>query len=161
MTIATFVHWLEHTPLSSAFQETKWVIPASQSVHILAVAGVMASVLLTNLRFAGLVAPGVEPSIFGRRYLRGVWWALPVLAFTGTVQIIAEPGRDLTNTTFWLKMGLLAAAVLITVVVQRGAEGAQESPAQRRLVAGGAWLAMGCWVAIVLCGRWIAYTYTP
>ena len=164
MMIEEFVRWLGHTQLSSTFQDTKWVIPASQSIHILAVAVVMASVLLTNLRLAGLVAPGVEPSVFGRRYLRCVWWALPILVATGVVQIIAEPQRDLTNPTFWLKMGLLLAAVLITVVLQRRAEGenaARQTLFRRRLATGLAWVALGCWVAIVLCGRWIAYTYTP
>ena len=164
MTMENLAHWIAHTPLSVALQETKWVIPTSQSVHILAVAVVMASVLLTNLRLAGLVAPGVEPSVFGQRYLRGVWWALPILLATGAVQIAAEPTRGLTNPTFWLKMGLLAAVILATVVLQRRAESegaAGETPSRRRLTSGLAWVALGAWVAIVLCGRWIAYTYTP
>jgi len=161
MTIADFALWIGQTQLSTTFQVTKWVIPTSQCIHIVAVAVVMVSVLLTNLRLAGLVAPGVEPSVFGRRYLRGVWWALPFLVVTGVVQIIAEPKRDLTNPTFWLKMGLLLAALLITVVLQRRAEGESVAREPHPLATGLAWVALGCWVAIVLCGRWIAYTYTP
>lgn len=159
-----FSLWLGHTHLSATFQDVKWIIPASQTIHILTVAVVMASVLLLNLRLAGVVAPGISPSVFGRRYLQGVWWGLPILLATGVVQIIAEPRRDLTNSTFWLKMGLLLIAVLITLVLQYRAH--QESPAwqsrpRRVLITGLAWLALACWVAIVFCGRWIAYTYTP
>jgi len=156
--------WLSHTHLSATFQDVKWVIPVSQTIHILTVAVVMSSVLLLNLRLAGLVAPSVPQSVFARRYLQGVWWGLPILLATGLVQIIAEPRRDLTNWTFWLKMSLLLIALLITLILQYRAR--QESPAwqsrpRRVLIVVLAWLGLACWVAIVFCGRWIAYTYTP
>ena len=42
--IDNFCSWLDQTPLSQAIQSTPWVIPAVQTVHILAIAAVMSSV---------------------------------------------------------------------------------------------------------------------
>jgi len=48
--------WLEKTHLSQLIQTHEWVIPAVQSIHILAIAVVAASALMINLRLLGLYA---------------------------------------------------------------------------------------------------------
>jgi hypothetical protein len=48
--------WLEQTPVSHAIQVTSWVVPAVQTVHILAIAAVASSALMIDLRLLGLVA---------------------------------------------------------------------------------------------------------
>jgi hypothetical protein len=160
--MGSVINWLLATKLSAAIQNTSWVIPTIQSVHILAICIVMSSVLLLNLRLVGLVGGGEPVDAFTRRYLPWVWWALVVLFLSGSLLIIGEPNRDLQNTVFWTKMSLLACAVVLTLILERPVlrNARYWDPRPRRYIARAlALAALACWVGIVLCGRWIAYNY--
>jgi uncharacterized membrane protein len=159
--VARFSDWLSLTPISMFIQTVEWIIPMVQSVHILAIAIVMSSVIMVDLRLLGLVGQTQSISSTARRFLPWVWWSLLVLLATGVVLITAEPRRDLLNPVFQAKMALLAAAMIITGAFQaavarnmRAWDQAPERPA-------GAWItataSLLLWAAIVGCGRWIAY----
>ena len=49
-----FAGWIAATPLSRTFQDVLWIVPASQSLHIIALAVVFSSALMINLRLLGL-----------------------------------------------------------------------------------------------------------
>jgi len=160
----SFCAYLSATPLSQAIQTTEWIIPAVQTVHILAVAAVMSSILMVDLRFAGLRARGQPMATVADRYLPIVWYALPVLLATGATLIIAEPSRALQNPIFLLKMSLLVLAVGVTLAcqlpVRRDAGFWDRSPSRRRLAGLVACLSLPLWIGIVFAGRWIAYVQT-
>jgi hypothetical protein len=158
--LTPFTKWLAATPMSVGIGEVHWITPAVQSVHILTVAVVMAAILMMDLRLLGAFGrSGDGVAAFSRRYLPWVWWALIVLFATGATLIIGEPRRSLQNPTFLLKMALLLIAAALTLVTQKpfggdagfweGRKGWARALAVASLIA---------WVAIVLCGRWIAYT---
>lgn len=159
--VAQFCDWLSQTPLSMTIQSVEWIIPMVQSVHILAIAVVMSSVVMVDLRLMGLLGHTQSISGLARRFLPWVWWSLVVLLATGVVLIIAEPRRDLLNPVFQAKMLLLLFAMAVTAVFQntvaRNMEIWDLSPQKRR----GAWVtavvSLLVWTAIVGCGRWIAY----
>jgi len=138
-----FCAWLEQTPLSQAIQVTGWAVPALQTIHILAVAAVMASALMLSLRLAGMVWRDEPlPRVYAR-FRPVIWWSLPLLLATGAVMIIGEPARSLENPVFQLKMTLLVSAIVVTLL-----------PFRNRIVAVAS---LALWCAIVLAGRWIAY----
>jgi len=138
-----FCAWLEQTPLSQAIQVTGWAVPALQTIHILAVAAVMASALMLSLRLAGMVWRDEPlPRVYAR-FRPVIWWSLPLLLATGAVMIIGEPARSLENPVFQLKMTLLVSAVVVTLL-----------PFRNRIVAVAS---LALWCAIVFAGRWIAY----
>jgi uncharacterized membrane protein len=159
--VAKFCDWLSATPISLMFQTVEWIIPATQSVHILAVAIVMSSVIMVDMRLMGLAGHSQSISAMTRRFLPWVWCSLVVLLLTGSVLITAEPRRDLLNPIFQAKMILLLVVIVVTAVfqliVQRNMEYWDLSPKARA----GAWatalLSLLVWSAIVGCGRWIAY----
>jgi hypothetical protein len=157
------VAWLAATKASAEIQNVTWIIPAVQCIHILAISVVMSSTLLLNLRLVGIVGGGESKDVFTRRYLPWVWWALVVLLLSGSVLIVGEPHRDLINSTFWTKMLLVLLAILLTAVLELPVlHNAHfwESRMRRIWVRPLAAAAICCWIAIALCGRWIAYTYT-
>ncbi len=159
--VARFCDWLSVTPISMTLQSIAWIIPTVQSLHILAIAIVMSSVIMVDLRLMGLMGHTQSISGMTRRFIPWVWWALVVLLLSGAVLITAEPRRDLLNPIFQAKMALLIVAIAVTVLfqetVRRNMEFWDLSPGRRM----GAWatavISLLVWTAIVGCGRWIAY----
>jgi hypothetical protein len=90
------------------------VIPAVQSVHIVTIAILMGSVLVINLRLLNLIERGQGVAALMDHYLPVVAASILVLAVTGAILILGEPTRALFRITFWLKMGLVAVACLMT-----------------------------------------------
>jgi predicted tellurium resistance membrane protein TerC len=91
------------------------------------------------------------------RYQSLIWLALPVLLITGCIMIVGEPARSLTNPAFQLKMLMLLAVTLITLLFQKKWHNnnsfAPADTANRLL----AIFSLVLWVGIVAAGRWIAY----
>src|SRR5882672_12835911 len=156
-----FCSWLEQTPLSQAIQSTAWVVPAVQTIHILAIAAVMSSVLMLDLRLLGVVGTDQPLARVTSRFRPVIWWTLPILLATGAVMIIGEPARSLANSVFQLKMALLVAAIIVTLSYQvpLGANPAYWEGSSGRRVAAQliAVLSLALWAGIVFAGRWIAY----
>lgn len=156
--IPAFCNWLSNTPLSMVIQDTTWIIPSVQSVHILAIATVMASILMLNFRLLGVTGRGLTVPEVAHRFLPWVWCAVGVLLLTGSILIIGEPGRELESPVFWVKMSLLACALLLTAGIQLGARRRERFWEDRRaLSALTAVVSLTLWVGIVAAGRWIAY----
>ena len=160
----SFCTELSATALSQALQATEWIIPAVQTVHIVAVATVITSILLVDLRLLGVAGRHQPIAAVANRYLPTVWYVLPVLLLTGATLIIAEPSRSLQNPVFALKMGLLVLAAGVTLLCQlplRKDSGYWEKTQPRRRIAvliG--LLSLPLWIAILFAGRWIAYVQT-
>ncbi len=156
--IPAFCDWLSSTAVSMVIQNVYWIIPTVQTVHILAIATVMASIVMLDFRLLGVSAHGQTIPDVAHRFLPWVWTAVAVLFTSGSLLIIAEPGRDLLNTVFYLKMSLLACVLVITfgfqVLVRRDGEFWEHRRAIARITAV---VSLSLWVGIVICGRWIAY----
>jgi hypothetical protein len=161
-TLAGFAAWLELTPFSRLLQTVDWAIPAVQTLHILAIAAVMGSMLLFNLRLFGVNGTDLPVARASTRFIPVIWGSVLVLLASGAVMIAAEPGRSLLNPVFQLKMSLLLAALGLTAATARPL---RQDPsfwsntvARGRVARLSASLSIGLWVAILCAGRWIAYT---
>ena len=159
--VSVFCAWLERTPLSHQLQTIEWVVPAVQTLHLLAIAALMGATLVVNLRLLGVAGADVPVERVFRRFIPVLKGALSVLLVTGLVMIAAEPARALLNFAFQLKMALLATALLLTAAttrtLRRRPDDWNASPRRRRLAGLSAVVSSGLWVAILCAGRWIAY----
>lgn len=161
--------WLADTSLSQMFSDTTrletWlIVPISQTVHILAVTVVMISVGMLNLRMLGLAGTRQTFPQLANQLIPWVWGALIVLFVTGLIQTIAEPGRELLNYGFRIKMVLLALSVAVTVFYEHSVRNDPNywilSPERQKM---GRFLAISSltmWVVIASLGRLIAYVDT-
>jgi hypothetical protein len=161
-TISEFTGWLAATQLSHTIQTAGWVIPTLQTIHILSVAVVFSSAILVDLRLWRLLNRDVPLPEVTRRFLPAIWPILLVLLITGSLLIIGEPRRSLLNSTFYLKMALLAVAVLLTAWLQWSVSSSPNfwDRDRGRRVAGqlAASVSILVWCGILFAGRWIAYT---
>jgi hypothetical protein len=135
--------------------------PIIQTVHILGIAAVMGSIVIIDLKVLGLALPSQRTGELVRRVMPWLWCALPVLAVSGLVLVLARPARYAVNPVFGLKFTMLVPAVVLAAVLQlagrRDPDFWERSPGRRasaRIIAG---LSLLLWIGVVLAGRWIAY----
>lgn len=152
------IRWIGHTSASKVIANADWVIPAFQTVHILAIAAVISTMGMLDLRLMGLTGTRYPLRAVVDRYVPWMWISVLVLLCTGTVLITGEPERSLGNWVFQVKMGLLASVLLITVVfkqlLKRHTEDGEHSPWAAKLTG---LVSLLLWIGIIVAGRWIAY----
>lgn len=157
--IQEFCNWLAATRLSQLFADTAWFVPLVQSVHIVSISVVLATLMRLDVR---LLQPKREqgPTLLqlADSYLPWCWWALLVLLITGILLTITEPGRELLNNAFRLKMLMVVILATLTFVIQRKLGKDPQYWSNRGLLAGVIGVAsLTLCVLIVAAGRLIAY----
>lgn len=150
--------WIDGTTLSQLIQNIPWIVPAVQSVHLLAIAALMACLLMIHLRLTGIAGRDQTLARVCARFTPAMGWALLVLLISGALLIAGEPARALKNMIFQIKMLLLVLASVVTLFVtaplkRNPAHWDGRAGAARLLAVAG----VALWVAIVFAGRWIAY----
>ncbi len=148
--------------LSVLLKEVWWVVPGSQSVHIIAVSLVFVSGLLISLRLLGIGASTRSVPALVRLHSRLIYGGLIVLLVSGSLQTIAEPEREFHSPAYWTKMALIVIALLLTAALARSVrtqpqrwDDVEQRPGWARTHAA---MFLTAWLAIIVCGRFIAYT---
>jgi len=158
-----FLIWLESTPLHTWIIESPslFAFPGILALHAIGMgfaAGLSAAI---DLRILG-VAPAV-PLPEMRRLLPILWAGFWLNAASGVLLLIGYPTKALTNPVFYLKLTLIAIAMVLVTRIARvlRREGADRSadpiPARLRRMA---MVSLACWAGAVTAGRLLAYTYT-
>jgi hypothetical protein len=149
--------------LSHRLQEVLWLVPASQSTHIVALSVLFASAMQINLRLLGVGIGGRTVSQLARTLVPWMWRALIVLLFTGALQTFIEPVRQFVTPIFWGKMVLVVLLALLTRWVARTLrdnaaqwDDATTRPAVARVFAVVSTLG---WVTVIAFGRFIGYVW--
>jgi heme A synthase len=160
--LSEFSKWLAATELSHTIQTIGWIIPTLQTIHILSVATVFSAAILVDLRIWRLIERDEPLPEVARRFLPTIWPVLLILLATGSLLIVGEPRRSLLNSTFYLKMVLLALAILLTAGLQRSISSSPNfwDRDRWRRMAGrlAATVSILVWCGILFAGRWIAFT---
>jgi uncharacterized membrane protein SirB2 len=162
LSIQEFAAAVQSTSLSTYFKTATWIIPTMQSVHIIMVGVVFVSILMVSLRVLGRFRTD-EPLVrVWNRFAPFLWTGVVLMAITGTVLTIAEPGREFMTLSFRLKLVLLVvcltSAALFGRSVRRAARAA--TPAAAAAPTGtraAAVITLALWLFIIFLGRAIAY----
>lgn len=159
-TLTAFSDWLAQTALSTGIAEHGWIVPVLQSIHIIAVAIVLSSVAMLDLRLMGVIGRRDAVLSSVSRFYPWMAGALVVLVITGFFQVMAEPNRELLNWIFLTKMGLVVTAVLVTFPARAMVQDvplASHAAGRRTGMRALALVSLMAWLVVVGCGRWIAY----
>ena len=159
-----FAEWLSQTYLSVLIQNhNSWVIPTIQSIHIVGIGVVLASVFMVDLRILGWA--GMDQTLRQTTSRFGPWLtaSLWLLLATGMLMVIGEPVRELVTFSFWLKMALVAIGTLVAVIfqaaVRRHEQQWEDTLIHRPSIKGLAILTFLIWASIIVLGRLIAYDH--
>ena len=156
-----FAESLQASSICVALQSVGWAIPLIQSIHILMIGLVFVSILMITLRVLELARVDQTFGDVWRRFSPWLWSGIVVMAATGVLLIIAEPVREFTSLSFWLKMGLLVVGIVSAIAFRRSlAPAAMTQYHEFEFSSGakaGAVATVGLWLAIIFLGRAIAY----
>jgi len=162
--VRVWANWISMTGVSNWFQNQLWLIPTSQSIHIVSVSIVFGSAALISLRLLGIGArSGRSISQLVDTLVPWIYRALCVLLLTGAVQTIAEPLRQFVTPAFWWKMFMILCVLSLTIWFTRSvrAHAASYDASATRPVSAKvfALVSLGLWIGIIFCGRFIGYTW--
>lgn len=148
--------WLESSAFSVWVRESNSLLAfpgilAAHTIGLGLLAGLSGALALRLLGFAR----GIPPEAF-MRFLPLMWIGLWMNVLTGVVLLLGYPTKALTNPVFYLKLALIAAALVVLRAILRRI-GTQTPCATTSILA--AALLIG-WVAAITAGRLLAYTYT-
>jgi hypothetical protein len=83
---------------------------------------------------------------------------------TGTLLFVSEAAKVMASPWFRLKMLFLLLAginaLYFELTLGRGLGGWNHSPNPPTAAKVAGWTSLGCWAAVIIFGRWVAYAHT-
>jgi hypothetical protein len=126
--------------------------PALEVVHIVGITLLVGNLVLFELRVWGFGRELPLPPL-ARLALRLSLVGFGLSGISGLLMFAGQPDELLSNRSFVLKMGLVMLAGLNAAWFHaRGSLELLDREARLQTV-----LSMGLWLAVIICGRWIAY----
>lgn len=136
----------------TALKTHVWAYPALEIVHISGIALLLGNLVLLELRVFGIGA-GLPVKDLARLSLGIAVAGFTLAAASGLLMFASQPAGLLSNRAFTLKMLLLFAAGCNAAWFHgRGSLDKLDALARAQMV-----LSTLIWLAVVACGRWIAY----
>lgn len=136
----------------SALQTHPWAYPALEATHIVGIGLLLGNLVLLELRVFGRGAALPVPDL-ARLTLLLAAAGFGLAATSGLLMFASQPSELLANRAFTLKMGLLAlAAVNAAWFHGRGSLRRLDAWARAQM-----FVSTLVWLAVIGCGRWIAY----
>jgi hypothetical protein len=152
---------LETLPLARMMRESLWAYPIVETIHIVGFCILVGSVVMFDLRVLGL-SKAIPVRALARHLLPWSLASLALIVPTGFLMFLAHASDFLANGTFQLKMALLMAAGINAIVFHTisypGVASWDVGVAAPLAAKAGVAVSMALWVAIIACGRLLAYT---
>lgn len=129
-----------------------YAYPLLEVVHIVGIGLLLGSLVLFELRVWGLgAALPIEP--LSRLALPLSLAGFALAAGSGSLMFVSQPADLLANRVFVVKLGLVALAGLNAALFHwRGGSRRIDAAARAQTL-----FSLGLWLAVILCGRWVAY----
>jgi hypothetical protein len=153
--------WLEQTPVAARVRESIWLFPAIETLHLLGMAVLVATVGAFDLRLMGLAMRRVRVSELARRLFPWAWTAFAIQVLSGGFLFSSEASRMLVNPAFRIKLILIGLggvhAFLFRWIACRDMSewDANRTTPWRGKIAG--LVSILIWVGVVAAGRWIGF----
>jgi len=153
-----FFRALESSELSVWIRESLSLLalPGILTLHTLAMGFLAGTSLVIALRLLG-VAPTIPIRALAR-FFPILWLAFWVNLATGVLLVIGYPTKAMTNRLFYVKLLIIAAALLLVPRLRTAVLVADDESASRktRLLA---ITSIALWMAAIVFGRLLPYTY--
>ncbi len=156
MAVAEWLQWLEDTSLAVHIRQAAWLYPVIEIVHIVGIVLLVGPALLFDLRLLGfaqhLPVAGLAKHLLSWSR-RGLWLIIPsgILLFMTNARTLAD---DPVFRTKLILLVLAACNAGLFAVFRSRWHGRQTMPVPAKAIAVCSIL---LWMAIIACGRLLAY----
>jgi hypothetical protein len=147
-----FFKWCDATSLGQAIRGVTWAFPAIETIHIMAMIGLLGGVMVIAISlFGGLRR--LTPAHIAQQVWPFMNTGLVIMLVTGILLFLSEALKCYDNDAFRPKMICLALAILWTYTVFRKAT-ASDVPGRAKIVAV---VAVVLWFSVGVAGRAIGF----
>jgi hypothetical protein len=156
-----FLHWLESTAPAIAISESSWLFPGIESVHVVAIALVVGSISMVDLRLLDVNLRDRPVGELTAEVLPWTWASFAVAVCTGALMFASNATHYWGTVPFRAKMSLLLLAGINMLVFHAttnksvGVWGHQAHTPRAAKISGG--ISLGLWLGVVTFGRWIGF----
>ena len=156
---------LQATSWAVFIHQTKWAFTTIEVIHLIAIAAVIGSIAVVDLRLLGLASARRPFTELAREILPYTWAAFAIAAITGSLLFISQATQYFVTPTFWGKMAIMAVAginmVIFEFITVRGVKEwdvKPNLPLSARLAGG---ISLACWALVFVFGRWTGFSILP
>jgi hypothetical protein len=147
---------LQQSALGTAIQQSTWMFPTIETVHVFALAAVFGSIALVDLRLLGLVSKDRKVTVVTNELLPLTWGAFALAAISGTLLFTSRAADYMHIIEFPTKFVFMALAgvnmLVFHLVTQKSiSKWDAGKPILGARVAGG--LSLFFWAAVIICAR--------
>jgi hypothetical protein len=150
-----YFEWCGNTWLGTAVRDTVWAFPLIETFHLLALAILLGSVLIVNLRVFGLGKQYLPAAQMARQLEPWMLVSIGVLIASGIPMAFSEPMKCFESISFPIKMGLILVGIASQLTIQRKWVMGGDTTAGKAKFA--AILSIAIWTLVGAAGKGIPY----
>ena len=143
--------WMQATQLAQTIRHSASLIALLEIIHLIGLTLLLGTILMVDLSMLGLGIPRQPAALVARELNLFTVTGLTIMLVSGPFILCSEAVRCYKTPAFWVKMALLAIALVFHFTVHRRATQA-EHPQSRAIGV----LSMALWFGVALAGKGIA-----
>lgn len=155
--IYPFFRWVDSTRVNQWINDSLWLFPAIEAVHIVALAVLIGAVLMLNLRVLGVALKAVPVPRLARELAPWTLVSLILILISGALLFASEAVRSFHSNPFRIKMVFLAAAIVFHYTASRKLTLMDEGRIHPIVSKLAAVVGIFLWVAVGFAGRAIGF----
>ena|SRR5438105_1018531 len=149
--------WFDASWMGAVVRDSRWVFPAIEAVHIVALALLFGAILMLNLRLLGVLLTNKPVAQIARDLAPWVLCSLVIILATGILLFASEALKAYASVPFQVKMLFLFAAITFHYTIYgrlTKSDRAQISPAWGKVAA---IVSILLWLGVGIGGRGIGF----
>jgi hypothetical protein len=152
-----FFRWAGNTWISKTINDSIWLFPAIEAVHIVALALLFGAALVLNLRLLGVMLRTVPVPRLARELAPWTFCSLIVILTSGVLLFASEGVKTFHSVPFRIKIVLLIAAIVFHYTVGRKVSLTEEGRVHPLYSKATGIVGIALWFGVGFAGRAIAF----
>jgi hypothetical protein len=149
--------WFDQSALGAWVSDSKWLFPAIEAVHIIALTLLFGAILMLNLRLLGLILADKPVAALAKQLAPWVLCSLVIILASGILLFSSEAMKSYASVPFQVKMLFLLAAILFHYTIYGRLTKAREGYVRPVWYKLAAILSVVLWLGVGIGGRAIGF----